>query len=121
MAKKRRSKRTSKKKQGTRVHARKNTNTINLRSSQYKPYIAPTVQLVGLEPKGRKKRSQRPKNNQKTTNNKKPLTLSPKLETVTKQDICKRRSERKQIIHALKRSGKSGQKKPDNKFNNIKC
>jgi hypothetical protein len=41
----------------------------------------------------------------------------------TKKDImvCRRRQQRKEIIHAVGKSGQSGQKKPDLKTRNIKC
>lgn len=41
--------------------------------------------------------------------------------TNLKANICKRRSERKEIIHALGKSGYKGQKIPNNKTRYIKC
>jgi hypothetical protein len=35
--------------------------------------------------------------------------------------ICKRRAERKQIMHALNKAGRSGQRRPDNRTRNISC
>ena len=38
-----------------------------------------------------------------------------------KARICKRRHERKEIIHAIGKSGQGGQKRPNLKTRNIKC
>lgn len=35
--------------------------------------------------------------------------------------ICRKRQQRREIMHAIKRAGQSGQKKPEYKNRNIKC
>jgi hypothetical protein len=49
------------------------------------------------------------------------LTKKPKQDTINQMRVCKRRYERKQIIHAIGKSGTKGQKLPDNKTRRIKC
>ena len=41
-------------------------------------------------------------------------------ETLRKK-VCRRRQQRKQIIHAVNRSGRGGQKQPDQHWRDIKC
>lgn len=49
-------------------------------------------------------------------------TLGTLTEDNTKPTVCSRRSERKEIMHALGHAGKGGQRKPTNdKYRNIKC
>jgi hypothetical protein len=51
----------------------------------------------------------------------KKLTLAQPFRTVKKQVVCKRRKQRKEIIHAVNKSGLSGQRKPNNKHRRVKC
>lgn len=54
----------------------------------------------------------------------KRLTLNAPLvhdEQKKPDQVCKRRHERKQIIHALGKAGSGGQKRPDNKNRDVKC
>lgn len=56
------------------------------------------------------------------SNNKfKRLTISPVSINNKLTNHCERRKQRKEIIHAVNKSGQSGQNKPNNKTRNIKC
>lgn len=57
----------------------------------------------------------------KKTKNKYQLLQHGLTNEVKKPNICKRRAERKEIIHALNKSGQAGQKKPNTITSNIKC
>ena len=50
----------------------------------------------------------------------KKLAISIQPDTIKKQ-VCKRRQQRKEIIHAFNKSGQGGQRKPDNLTRGIKC
>jgi hypothetical protein len=63
------------------------------------------------------KTTQRP---QKTITKKRNLALFTNKPEKRKM-VCKRRAERKQIIHAIRKSGQAGQKTPNNITRSIKC
>jgi hypothetical protein len=42
-------------------------------------------------------------------------------EPMRKKTICEKRSIRKQVLHAIKKTGKTGQKKPIRKYPNVIC
>jgi len=51
----------------------------------------------------------------------KALTKSITPLNIVKEIVCKRRYQRREIIHAVKQSGKGGQKKPNLLTSKIKC
>lgn len=93
----------------------------SLRFSPYKP-IEISVSSQDTQPSTvRRERPQRSEKPKKRASN--YLTLQTvKVHTDDRRTrVCKRRAERKEIIHALGKSGSGGQKKPDIKNRNIKC
>ena len=51
-----------------------------------------------------------------------PLPYSGKFENFKKVMICVRRKQRKEVLHAYKKTGKGGQRRPHrNQYSNIKC
>jgi hypothetical protein len=93
-----------------------------LRFSPYKAIQFTEQRKVTLSPtpvrRARPQRAEMPKRAKITV-----LTPSAPLVHTDNQraKVCKRRHERKQIIHALGKSGLGGQKKPDLKNRNLKC
>lgn len=121
MAKKRRSKSRNKTTiNRTRRQARKKQPQIKLRSVEYKPLKIDFTE-VPQETSHQQQQAAKPK--PKTKSKIKPLTLTGlnNNNQTRHEQICKRRQQRKEIIHALNKSGKGGQKKPDNKTRNTKC
>lgn len=97
--------------------------TIILRSSehtQYKPHTAPKI-TFSASPQPVSKQHTLTITNQKQRHNKiKPFTSTPIVETLQHR-VCKRRSQRNEIIHALKKSGSGGQKQPNNLNRDVQC
>jgi hypothetical protein len=86
--------------------------------------FTPQTAINFVSPKKRQKQPERrrvrPQRTETPRNGIKRLT--PTINVVqTDNRICKRRHERKEIIHALGKSGQGGQKKPDNKTRSTKC
>ena len=130
MAKKRRKNRSKKRTYSTRVYSRPNrrlrsvpvriSKSVNPRrgnyyyASQSKPKYSTTQTTTVTVNSNAKNNTKKPKAHHYAARIQNPLQ--------NKALICARRAQRKEILHALKHTGKSGQKRPTrNKYRNINC
>lgn len=62
------------------------------------------------------------KNTKNRTFRTSPPLLRPTVSNFQKTIICARRKQRKEVLHALKKTGQTGQRRPRrNQYSNIKC
>lgn len=122
MARKRRSRRSSIKKQKRYTRRQAKLLTKRLRLSSQKKAITFSPYEVQVKPSLVRRVRKEPQNErQKSIPNKYGvLTVSPKKETM-KSQVCKRRQQRREIIHAINKAGQSGQRKPNNQTRDVKC